>query len=765
MKIATTSLLFIMSIYPLASSFAATGARARSTALGSGSQLDAEGCRILSPLPAPGVHPRVFFTADEIPRIRDRYENSRFGSTLRRSVEGKVKRAPQAWRGLASLSPGQISDEDLLKFFKSSEGRNIDWGVVSLYAVMMEDEELKEVMMDVITNYSRVILASKERWDEGRREGDLEEKMNRALSIWSHNDFGVEVSWTLGAAGLALSYDVLYNDMSPTQRDTVRKAIATGAKGRRGYGTGKPRGFAASNHYGYHGDLLVMLSAIEGEPGYDQETYDGIRQVLTDYWDVGFTENGACHEDGYGPNLGLRAGSRGFIALARRGHNIFATQKYRNYIDWLALEFEPFPGGKFIGGASGGPYSTLYQTSMLVSRYMYPQSDSANYIFRYTFGDAYERSFRWQSLLDCLIFGGDYVGASERSVQLTDSGLKRSVFYPVRGKLISRSDWSADALQFTFDARPDAFLIGHDRVDRGNFLLSALGRMWVSAGDFRNWRSSQDHSLVHIDGRAQAYKAPSVKFLWHGISDVATAGVADLSYAYDWEWTPPWPRVDGNYSDEWQPETADPRDLGWPRDQAPDWLPSQLFGSETGYSHTNGLRRRPYNPVKQAIRATIAMHGDSPYVIIADEIQKDDKPHHYQWYMQVPTDLVFESQNGRDIILADPNGARKLLVRVLRADGVDGTTPAQIEAELQPYTVSQDRERGTRVRGQRLILSQHSIAPHFRVMLYPFRTGSPLPRVRMRGGPVEGYEITTGAVTRVLTMSPDPERGVRIGIE
>lgn len=126
MKIATTSLLFIMSIYPLASSFAATGARARSTALGSEIQLDAEGCRILSPLPAPGVHPRVFFTADEIPRIRDRYENSRFGSTLRRSVEGKVKRAPQAWRGLASLSPGQISDEDILKFLKSSEGRNID---------------------------------------------------------------------------------------------------------------------------------------------------------------------------------------------------------------------------------------------------------------------------------------------------------------------------------------------------------------------------------------------------------------------------------------------------------------------------------------------------------------------------------------------------------------------------------------------------------------------------------------------------------------
>ena len=35
-------------------------------------ELDPHGCRILSKLPKPGVHPRVFFTADEYPRMRER---------------------------------------------------------------------------------------------------------------------------------------------------------------------------------------------------------------------------------------------------------------------------------------------------------------------------------------------------------------------------------------------------------------------------------------------------------------------------------------------------------------------------------------------------------------------------------------------------------------------------------------------------------------------------------------------------------------------
>jgi len=238
-----------------------------------------------------------------------------------------------------------------------------------------------------------------------------------------------------------------------------------------------------------------------------------------------------------------------------------------------------------------------------------------------------------------------------------------------------------------------------------------------------------------------------------------------MRFSY-WEWTPHWPRVDGNFGSDWEEETSDPRDLGWPRDYNPDWLPEELFGSDTGCGHRNGLRRRVYNPVQQAVRTTIAMHGDAPYVIVADDIQKDDTARTYEWYMQVPTDLVLESREGRDIILADPNGERKLLVRVLRADGVDGGTPDQIESRLDRYLLSEARRSGRQVNAQRLILSQTSVAPRFRVMLYPFRTGSPLPRhVSHHAGDGEAYEITIGSQTRRVTLVPDSERGMRIGIE
>lgn len=39
-------------------------------------QLDQNGCRILSELPPPGVHLRVFFTAEELPEIKERLETT-----------------------------------------------------------------------------------------------------------------------------------------------------------------------------------------------------------------------------------------------------------------------------------------------------------------------------------------------------------------------------------------------------------------------------------------------------------------------------------------------------------------------------------------------------------------------------------------------------------------------------------------------------------------------------------------------------------------
>jgi hypothetical protein len=455
------------------------------------------------------------------------------------------------------------------------------------------------------------------------------------------------------------------------------------------------------------------------------------------------------------------------MVLARRGYNIFATEKYRNFINYFALEYEPQAGGRFMGGASGGPYDVLYPTAALMARYMYPDSAAANYVYRYTTGDVFERGFKWQGWLDFMIYGDQWQGAEDRGEALAAAELPLTVFYPVRGKQVFRSDWSENALQFTLDARPDAFLIGHDRVDRGNITMSALGRNWAFAGDFRQHRTSQHHSLVHIDGKAQAYKAPAVRFLWQNDTPEGSIAVADLKYAYDWEWTPPWPKMDTSAFQSWEKELSSPLDLGWPADYVPDWMPEHLFGSETGYSHTNGLRRRPYNEVEQAVRASIAVRGAHPFVIVADEIKKDGSKHRYEWYLQVPTDLEIKKQSGRDLILGElgvepAKGERCLLVRVLRAEAQFDRTPKEIDFKLEEYVAHHDSRHNRDTMAKRVIFGVETVEPHFRVMLLPFRVGDVLPETKL--APDEILLTWPDQQSRIRFRASD-EKGLLIKID
>lgn len=678
-------------------------------------QFDEYGCRVLGKTPDTGIHPRIFFTADELPRIRQRMESTRFGQAFMPRAKQIIEQVRKRYDTFAETPPGDINRDFVERHFKPGEGRNINWGVAATYAVAFEDDELKDFMIRVITQYARVVLASKQ--------------MGVGGSFWTKSNWTVNEQWTAGAAGYAVCYDVLFNDMTETQRAIVREAIAAVTTGRRPYGSDFGRGFAASNHFGYHGDLYVLLCAIEGETGWDKQTSDNIRRIILDYWEVGFTPNGASHEDAY-MHLGLRAGGRALLAIARRGQNVFETHKFRKFIDYAALEFEPFPNGRFVGGASGSMVDEMYQTIFFLNRYMYPTRPSANYTYRHVLGDDYSRKLRWQNNLFHFLLGGDWDGPVSREQMLSASELPLSKFYPARGKLLFRSDWSDEALQFTFDARPDAFLIGHDKVDRGHFALSALGRTWAEHGWFHNFIESDRNSLVHIDGKAQGWKAPSVRFISHRITETATTGVADLKYAYDWQWTPPWPKINDTRfpaSDGWEPERSDPRDLGWPRGYTPKWLPRELYGSETGYgTPKNGLKRRPFNTVERAYRLTAAVRGSHPYVIVADDIRKDDKQRIYSWIMQLPGDLSLESSTGRDFVLREAEGDRRLLVCAIQADADNGVVSGRVErylAHVHPRSKAETY-------GNRLVIEVKTDAPNFKILLVPHRSGDPLPTTK-----------------------------------
>jgi len=697
-----------------------------------GVAVDESGCRILSELPPPGVHPRIFFTQEDMPALKKRVLESNIGRIMQAHHDDQFKRyRMDQVREIGSLDLSNPTAEQVKKYFRKDEGRNIIWASFSVLAYARDDAELKQAMIKCVVNYSKLILAHKE--------------MNPAHygSGWS-----MLSSWTFHSLGMAITYDLLYHDMTKEQQDIIRKGIAAVTAGRHFKQMDWPKGRAVTNQYGYQGDLYVMMAAIEGEEGHDPEAMRKMAEVLINYWEVGFTPAGACHEDLYGPNLGMRAGGRGLMALARRGYNAYASEQFKNYVRYFAWELMPYRNGLFVGGASEGP-GLPYPTLMAITKYMRPRDPVADYIWRYYVGEDYRRSLRWQSFLDYMLFGDDW--DPERELTLEDTDLGLSTFFPRRGKFIARSDWSEDALYLQFDARPDAFQIGHDTVDRGHFNLCALGRDWSMRGSWHHWRTSQDHNLVHIDGKGQAWKAPMVKFLSHSDDGTAAIGAADLKYAYDWQWSPPWPKEEDTFPEPWEKETNDPRDLGWP--DHPDWLPNTLHSGDMGYIGSY-LWRQPYNPVQKAFRSTVLVRGTSPYAVIADDVRKDDEEHEYSWYMQVPLDLEIVSRDNTDIILGEgEKGDRRMLVRVLRADG---SLPPSVMLERYPVKAT--------IMAKRLIISCRSVEPAFRIMLYPHREGDPLPVTTWNKDKSAVAVTMSGGQKDDITFTPHADGRERISL-
>ncbi len=159
-----------------------------------------------------------------------------------------------------------------------------------------------------------------------------------------------------------------------------------------------------------------------------------------------------------------------------------------------------------------------------------------------------------------------------------------------------------------------------------------------------------------------------------------------------------------------------------------------------------------WNPVRRAFRTAGLVRGALPYVLIWDDIQKDDAEHAYSWLMQLADDLeLIESKQvdftagqklewykgdprgfRADLVLAprdelqDPRG-RRLLVRVLQ----NNRSRNPRVAPIQPGWVEtyQKDIRGQRdfALGRRLVIPSRSVAPDYKVMLFPYRAGQALP--------------------------------------
>lgn len=725
-------------------------------------QSDAAADRMFPPPPAPYVHPRVFVTSAEIPELKQRLTTGDYATNitpwLKTKVTNQVNNGYLRMVADLTLDPANITDAQINDvFFDYGEFDSHDlaitalWGAIFVngdadyvagadttaiaaatnYAIIAEDIYNRYVASDYVGLSAETITAIEDHWD---RQSDYEFKLQHIRRN--------------GGLGLALAYDMLYNDMTAAEQNQIRTALSIGTSGWniRGGDDTNPVGMdgnAVSNHYGYQGDQAVMLAAIYGETGFSQTDWDAIVKVVQNYLRVGFYASGYPIEDSYGPDLGLREGSRALIALARQGENEFELRRdaMLNIGVALAHDVESVPDGALIGGESGGNYAfspsspsaenpnPTYPTFYIVWKHVFPDDPTIDWLYQWRLGDDYKRVLKSQSTVDYAFFGQD-AGVSE------SNPLDLTHYFPQRGKFVTR-DVSAEpvlssievtATQFAFDARPDAFNIGHDKAGRGYFSLNALGRRWVIHLNFRDVRTSDESSTMHIDGVGQAYKSPSVQLIDAPVDDGAlVTAAADLAYAYNWQWNEPWtnsdtatPRPDGS-DPNWEHETIDPATF-FPAGLAPDWLGSSLWDDENMGYNGMWMWRRPHLPVQKAYRSVAFARTTYPFVLIADDIRQDNASHLYESLMQLPFDLDQMTVNGNDAILWKSGETQRLLVRVLQAEGTG------LSFTNEPFTTSV-----TAMDARRLRIGVTAVEPELKVMLWPHEDGMALPTTTWNG--------------------------------
>lgn len=686
------------------------------------------GVRLFSAVPPTGVHPRVLMSPEDLPAWRKHVITTYRGKTF--FAQRFESKRIDTLAGIAAETEGEAL---LAVYPNGGPGDNHDLLYATLDVIYHQDAERAEYVCQAVANFARVVLA---RSGEEAKWGKIEHDIGDIQGLDGIAS-GLGHLWYRGGADFALAYDYLYDYMTDSQRDVCRRALSKATENLVCWGMGFPRGRGVSNWYGYHGELGPMLLAIEGEEGFQEKQWERFRQAIRDWAEVHIYETGGSNEDGYTVNTSLREGQFTLLAMARRGENHFDRPNIRNYWKWVVLSLVPGEDTGVTVGYSSGQVSP-YESAPVMARWAMPGDKCVNFYLRQYKGEDYSRQNRWQYAPMTTLFCMNWEDSDALPQDMGQLGLPVTAVFPYQGLFITRSDWSDDATYLNMLARQDAWYDRHENVDRGRFVFAALGRRWAIDRPWAQATKSTDHNLVHIDGRAQAEatvgrgKAPNGRLITHGdLGTTDTVGgeepgllsyaVMDLKNAYDWLWAHSWSQP----GDAWEPETRSFEQLGWTWDRPGQ--PPALYGcddpSAPKYNFLGcNLWRAPNNPVQYCWRTGLLVREPHPYVMIVDDVKKDDQIRVYDWYMQVPDDVDFVPQADGGALLVErheqrtyerPNvGSRRLLILPL-GDG-------EPTVKLEEYASGVSRNVAHRAR--RLVISRRGVEGRFRVVLYPFRT-------------------------------------------
>ena len=765
---------------------------------------DSAGVRPLRPAPPAGVHPRIFFGPDDLPELRVRLKNTQAGRllwnkivawshALRGTYDEQADYAkPDFWKGDYRGSHGNIQflyyhDKDNPlnpanhAFDKLVAGdMTVDpkpfWPIFSFdaYRCLIEDDAAggKTLALAVMTAL---------RHDQAARD---------AARAAAHETGPLTAPVSGGAGGqeLGFIYDLLFNFLTPDQKSALHDELAAGTWSHDNYGTFNAAVNTRSN-WATFGYWLIPLLAIEGEPGFNDlkaaGIYRGWRNMLT----YGWFPSGATVEGESKDQLGMD----GVIEFARRRQpNLAAHPNLRAYaMDFLPHSLLPnpdfasantaFDAGGFTRYDLLGGFGLPNPLDVYGLKYMYPDDKIVDWVYRNSVGEHYEKLPRgsqgyFNPLLFAAMFPSDFDPANDDPAKL---GLSLSYLSGERGLMMTRSGWGRDAVMLNLHTRGASG--GHPFADRNSFILAGQGRVWFTINQWSG--DSSEQGVVLIDRKSQTAWSPG-RLVDYVNRPLATFAVGDASYCWDWdvrfvEKPQGYTRADVDAGQvklppNGQPEMHSINDFSYTKHDlaylnAPLWHLHDWIQQDGSLSP---VVRTPNYPVRKAFRTVGLVRGPHPYALIVDDIQKDAAVHHYDWNGLMEKDLGIAQVSkatpagagGRvyDVTLVTtplpkgrnatappapplaqvPTGEPLLLVRLLDCRYADPS------ANHDPtLTDSVDKKKKI------LNLPSDSVSPAYKVLLFPYRQGGPLPVTAWNGDHTR-LTISFPGVTDTVRFTP-----------
>ncbi len=727
------------------------------------------------PPPAPGIHPRIYFNPEDLPDIRRRLKETHVGRVLMESIRGRllqVSPKEEDWEGV----PYKPKPEDYARFaarglrIEARAGYRGPWvggwindlaagkvpaGLDGTWTEPAPDSQRQYLLHLLPFEAFRCLVDEDD--EGGRRIGaalaTLARCLRHTMATWSVTTNWQAVYQPLGSDSVGLTYDWAHRWMTEEQRDVVRKAIAEITRGKQYIGLDHVPAFPGntSNWNIIHANLLPMVLAIEGEEGYDVAVYGRIVEGLKKWVYVASGPDGAPFEgltkSTYAPHW--------LLPLARRGHPFIGSQWSVNHVRRFHLHVMLPWGGDYVFETGIGP-----PRDVAPFKFAHPSDPVVDLVYGETvrdlFGGEEPDRGRWPNCRTTyapwwpyLVLADDPIGAEggrydidkafDRVMALLAKTEPLTYFSDTRGLMTARTAWDRDAAFLYFEPRHVPG--GHNRASRNEFVFASHGRLWahrtVAVED-----TSELHSVVLVDGQGQGKsggRCPAGRTVAFADAPQATFAAADAAWAYGHV------LVSADHKQA-EPVTVTPNDSRLSRSPLPwmdrPWffLPNWSTGCKPAPKKDPGGHGYwiPHNPVRHAYRTCGLVRGAHPYVLVVDDIRKDDAEHDYAWLMQVPDDVKVASTVpgtiGRDgvvdLVLADGAG-RRLLVRVLAAGDTAQARQTQAKAALE--TFENKTQKGT-TRHQRVVLPLRAVTGHFVVLLFPHREGEALPATRWEDG-------------------------------